>query len=509
VFVRKKKNKSGSVSVQVIDKSDGYRVVKTIGVARDPDEVARLFWQGKQFVREQKEVLQLKLFPLQSTEATAIASFIEQLSNSHIHTIGPELIFGTLFNRIGFNQIKDELFRHLVVARLAYPTSKLGTVDYLKRYQGIELKVDAIYRFLDKLAKSYQDQVEQIAYSYTKKLLKGKISVVFYDLTTLYFEAQSEDDLRRVGFSKDGKFNKPQIMLGLLVTTEGYPLGYELFAGNIFEGHTLIPAIRRLQDKFSLETPVIVADAGLLSKDNQQELTAAGYDYILGARIKNESDEIKRQILKLKLADKETAIINKTNTIRLVIGYSTKRDRKDQHNREKGLKRLEKKLKSGKLTKTHINNRGYNKYLQLKGKVDIAIDYQKFETDGKWDGLKGYLTTTNLNPQTIVKHYASLWQIEKAFRISKTDLRIRPIYHYRERRIQAHLSIAFAAYTVYKELERQLKKQQIPLSPSRAAQLTHTMYALDYTDPDTKESRQFILQMDGEQKQLYQAICQT
>jgi len=512
MFVREKKNNSGSISVQVVSKtSRKYKIVKTIGCSRNLDEISRLVIQAKQYINQASR--QLQLFSVKSSTELAIEAFIANLSNFNIVTMGPELIFGSLFDRIGLDKVDDELFRHLVIARLAYPTSKLGTVDYLQRYQHKRIEISQLYRFLDELADKHQEQIEKIIFNHTKQLLGGHVQVVFYDLTTLYFETESEDDLRKIGFSKDGKFNHPQIMMGLLTTTNGYPLGYELFSGNTFEGKTLIPAIQRLEEKFGLDKPVVVADAGLLSKSNLESLREAQYKYIIGARIKNESSKIKQQILNLNLSSQNPlGVISKHSNLRkkyltrLVVSYSATRVRKDQYNRKKGLRRLEKKVKTGKLTKSHINNRGYNKYLQLKGRVEIKIDYQKFEADSKWDGLKGYITNTKLKPETIITHYSNLWLIEKAFRISKTDLKIRPIYHYRQNRIEAHLSIVFAAYAVYKELERLLKKHHMPLSIKRAANLTHNMYALCYIDPETKLQKQIILQMDKEQKLLFKLI---
>ncbi len=247
MFVRKKKNGSGSISVQVIQKSKGkYAVVKTVGCARNPDETQRFVEQAKAFILSQQT--QLSLFPKDEASNGVIEDFVSGLSNSHIRTIGPELVFGALFDRIGFNIISDQLFRDLVMARLAYPTSKLKTVDYLYRYRGIRVDIDTVYRFLDKLQSSYKDKVEKVAYEHTKAHLKT-ISVVFYDMTTLYFEAEDEDDLRKIGFSKDGKFQHPQIMLGLLVGTGGYPIGYDIFEGNTFEGHTLLPTLRKIEKK--------------------------------------------------------------------------------------------------------------------------------------------------------------------------------------------------------------------------------------------------------------------
>jgi transposase len=326
-------------------------------------------------------------------------------------------------------------------------------------------------------------------------------------MTTLYFEASDEDDFRRIGFSKDGKFQNPQIMLGVLVGEKGYPIGYELFEGNTFEGHTLIPVLEKFQKRFNLNKPVIVADSGLLSKANIEQLIALEYEYIIGARIKHESQTIKDSILKFNLCeDGASDSIDKGNNQKLIITYSEKRAKKDAYNRQKGLKKLEKRVTSGKLTKEHINNRGYNKYLTLKSNIEVEIDYSKFEADAKWDGLKGDLTNTTLPNETVIKNYANLWQIEKAFRMSKTDLQIRPIYHFTKRRIEAHISISFVAYTIYKELERLLYKYDAPFSVNKAREIIHNIYQLEITLPDSQHKQEVLLNMDEEQQLLLKII---
>jgi len=414
-----------------------------------------------------------------------------------------------LYDKIGFNQVKEDLFRHLVISRLAFPLSKLKTTDYLYRYQGISIEISAVYRFLDKLNNKLKSQVEQIAYEYTKQILGDKISVVFYDMTTLYFEASDEDDLRKTGFSKDGKHSNPQIFLGLLVGLGGYAIGYDIFEGNTYEGHTLIPFLERISKKFNLKKTIVVADSGLLSKDNIEALEQENYQYILGARIKNETTAIKEKVLGAKYKDGQIKSIKKNDASRIIISYSDKRARKDAHSRERGLKRLEKRIKSGKLTKSSINNRGYNKYLKLEGEISIEIDYDKYKKDDKWDGLKGYITNSKLSGKQIIENYSNLWHIEKAFRMSKTDLRIRPIYHRLKHRIEAHICISFTAYSIYKELERVLYKEKSTLSLKRAAELTHNMYQITYTLPESKHIKSKLLKMDDQQAELFQIIMKN
>lgn len=195
-------------------------------------------------------------------------------------------------------------------------------------------------------------------------------------MTTLYFEAAEEDELRIPGFSKDGKHSCPQIYLGLLVTTGGNPIGYEVYEGNIFEGHTLIPVIEKLAAKHGFYHPIVIADAGLLTKENIRSLEKGGYKYIIGARPKNESATIKQAILGLHLKDGDVAILDRDEFSKLVVSMTQKRALKDARNREKGLSRLQKKIAKGKLTKANINNRGYNKYLKLEGKLQYPLTWK-------------------------------------------------------------------------------------------------------------------------------------
>lgn len=502
MFLRKLKNRSGSISVQIISKSSGkYHVYKTIGSSKNEQEIEKLYILGKQEI--ERISTQPKLFV--SENDTIIEQVFETLQNASIKTVGPEIIFGKIYDHIGFNAINEALFRHLVIARLAFPLSKLKTIEYLYRFQGVMMDIDAVYRFLDKLNNKLKTQVEQIAFAHTKKVLNDSISVVFYDMTTLYFEGSDEDDLRKTGFSKDGKHQSPQIYLGLLVGLGGYAIGYDIFEGSIYEGHTLIPFLEKTAKKFNLEKPIVVADAGLLSNDNIKALEDRKYEYIIGARIKNEQEKIKQQILGKKLKDGETMKITKT-TNRLIVAYANNRASKDEHNRKRGLQRLEKQIKKGKFTKSSINNKGYNKYLKMKGEMIIEIDYEKFNADKCWDGLKGYITNTKLKDKQVMENYKNLWYIEKAFRMSKTDLRIRPIYHRLQSRIEAHICISFTAYCIYKELERILYKEKSTLSLKKAAEVTHNMYEISYTLPESKHTKTKLLKMDDEQAQLYHII---
>ena len=512
MYIRRISNKTGTVSVQVISKHTGkYKVMRSFGTGRNEQEIVRLEEHARQFIIEQRGFVG-ELFS--NEEDDNLEDFLSTIENTQIQVIGPELIFGLLYDKIGYCTIRQEMFRHLVISRLFSPGSKLKTIDYLHRYQGIIYSKDKIYRFLDTLCKKadlsgkntetdIKAHVEEITFNHTKRVLRGKIAVAFYDMTTLYFEASDEDDLRKTGFSKDGKHQCPQIFLGLLTTNGGNPIGYEIFEGNIFEGHTFIPVLQNIEKRYALGKPIVVADAGLLSEDNRKSLENSGYKYVLGARVKSLKANLKEKIWSFNLQNNETKIIKQDDGVRLIVSMSDKRAKKDRNNREKGLARLQKRIQSGKLTKSNINNRGYNKYLKFEGELKITIDEEKFLADAAWDGIKGYVTNTRLTAKKVVEHYGNLWYIERAFRMNKTDLRIRPIYHHLRNRIEGHICICFIAYTILLEMERMIKHAKSKITLKRAQELTKTMYQLVYRLPKSRLTKTKILKMDNNQQELY------
>lgn len=542
MFIRKKPNKSGTVSVQVVEKTKTrkQRVVKSFGSAHPNDTATleKLMRSASSFLQE----MEGPALPHMYQEEDIIDDFIGSLSNTQVQVAGPELVFGTLYDRIGYGAIKNVMFRNLVVCRLFNPGSKLKTVDYMERYLHVSYSVDQIYRFLDNLcyrkekdhdnedgtsdagnghaaslpaahamqkSDDFKTQIENIAYSYTKKMVGDNISVCFYDMTTLYFETAEEDDLRKCGFSKDGKHSCPQIFLGLLVAGGGNPIGYEIYEGNISEGHTMIPLIRKLASRFGFEKPVVVADAGLLSKTNIAELTTDGYQYILGARPKSETEKVKEQILALDMKHGDVVEIRKEGGVRLVLSRTEKRARKDAHNRQRGLARLQKNIASGRLTKQNINNRGYNKYLRMEGEVTVSINMEKYEADTAWDGIKGYVTNTTLTAGEVIANYSNLWLIERAFRMNKFDLAVRPIFHRLRNRIEGHICICFTAYTIMLELERILKAAKSSITIYRAQELVKNMYAITYTLPRSKQTKRVFLSMNEEQEELCRLVPRT
>lgn len=297
MFLRRKPNKSGTVSVQFMSlRNATANMLYFKALARKG--LRKIFNSLEAKAREWMSRREGPKLSFSFEKDEIVESFVGSISNGQLQVVGPELVYGSLYNHIGYDKLGNDLFRHLVICRLFNPGSKLKTADYLERYLHVRVTTDRIYRMLDHLTcgeSGFKREVEQISYEYTRKVAGERITIVFYDMTTLYFEASDEDDLRKCGFSKDGKHSCPQIYLGLLVTTGGNPIGYE-----IFEGHTLIPVIEKLASRFGFAHPIVVADAGLLSKNNLKELESKGYKYILRRKAKERVPENQGQNPRLK-----------------------------------------------------------------------------------------------------------------------------------------------------------------------------------------------------------------
>jgi transposase len=448
-----------------------------VGVSSTPTAIEDLHREGLLWIKKRTGFPDMPdlftQYAKEKLEQDSIDFFFNHIENILLN--GPQLILHRVFGLIGFDRIEDNEFRQLVISRICHPLSKAATVDYLKSHFDEEVKLYQLYEYLDKLHDTQKDRVEQISVEHTRKILGGSVGLVFYDVTTLYFETDYGDELRKPGYSKDGKHACPQVVLGLLVSDGGYPLAYSIHEGNKYEGHTMLPIVEGFVQKFDLKDFIIVADSGLMNKDNIKLLEEGKYKYILGARIKNENEEVKEWIFSLQKKDGYFDELGKLPKSRLIVGYSENRAKKDAYNRNKGVKNLEKKYESGSITKDKINKRGYNKFLEISDDVTVKIDYAKVKDDERWDGWKGYMTNTDLPAEKIYEQYRSLWHVERAFRITKGRLELRPMFHFTEKRIKAHVCICFVAYKVYKELERILKTEKINISVDKVLEIAKTI----------------------------------
>lgn len=441
--IRKVKTASGATAVQVV----GYRnrkvvVIKHIGSGHSKEEVSALVGSAEVWVA--KNSSQNSLFPKEK-KRTLVLSSARYLGVRHELT---RSALRFVAENAGFLALGDFPV-DLAIMRLVKPSSKLRAIELLRKYFGVKYTERTIYRSLPKL-KDRKTEVETIAVSFAKEGLGDDFSFVLYDVTTLYFETFGADDLRVPGFSKDNKSNQPQIVVGLLVTREGFPIGYEVFRGNTFEGKTMLPVLLAFTATHGVKTPTVVADAAMISQENIGLLEKHSLSYIVGARIANASLATIKTASEV-LAGKDGATSRfKTDHGDLVCSFSVKRYRKDKAEMEKQIVKARAfvaKREPGKRAKFVACAKGRDVYTlhdALIEKTTLLL------------GIKGYYTNipeTKLGNEKIIERYHDLWHVEKSFRIAKSDLETRPIFHRKEDAIRAYMVVCFIALAMGKYIE--------------------------------------------------------
>lgn len=441
LHVRKIKSSSGNTCVQVTSRPNRRtKVIKHIGTAKSDQELSILIKEANKFIEDY-----LGLQPLFAEDDTS--KLLDRVvANKIYHLYAYEFLKG-IYDLIGYGHLENDLIRDLVIIRIIEPVSKLKSIKLLSEYFDIHYTERQLYHGLKKSAK-LKELSESISIEHARKHLDFNFTVVFYDVTTLYFEAFEEDDLRKCGFSKDNKFNQPQVLIALIVDRNGYPVGYEIFEGNKFEGHTILPVILEFKKKYKIQNLTVVADAAMLSRNNLEELSNNDLKYIVGARLANLPIETIKSISgELNKQNGKIVSINSDNNF-LLCDFSKKRASKDKSNREKQIHRakllLENPSKASKKSK-YLKNILPNKY-ELNN--DLIKKAELLE------GIKGYCTNiTKESPELLIARYKELWKIEKSFRIAKSDLKFRPVFHWKKAGIESHVIIVFISLSMAKYLE--------------------------------------------------------
>lgn len=492
-------------SVQIVESvrvgnKVSQKIVRYVGVAFDDNELeqlkslaesikTKLAADGQQNLFGPEKLAQLKKQKESVKEKDSDYEVnLKNLVEEQRVVAGIHAVYGSLFDQLGYGTVlanparhksSVNIYRDIVLARIANPRSKMASVEMLEEDFGIALNLNNVYRMMDKLDEKAIERLNDLVYKNTLTLFQNKIDVIFFDCTTLYFETFQEDSLRKNGYSKDLKFNQPQVLLALMVTKEGLPIGYQAFDGAIYEGHTLIPALKELKKKYRIDKVIFVADAGMMNNNNLLKLEEEKIEYIVGARLKNLPGDLQKQILNPRNYQavkntKEGYEIGRfaCQDKQLIVSYSETRARKDAADRRKAIEKLRKKLAKQTTAKEYLTNHGYRKYLKVNGTSSIELDEEKIQSASRWDGLHGVMTNAaELSDQEILKQYNNLWQVENAFRLTKHDLKVRPVFHWVPRRVKAHLAISFTAYALVKHLEYIVKLQYRKLSPEKIRQV--------------------------------------
>lgn len=529
MFIRVKTSKnSPKKSVQIVESyrnekdQPRQRIVRHMGTAFTDKELERL----KDFAEYEKARIESEkapsLFKPEQLAEMAIEARkniddkplrvnLKNLREQARITTGIHEAFGTVYNQLGFDKLLGARkkascrnLHHMVMARIANPDSKLGSVRDLSQDFGIDISVDSVYRMMDTIDTKVIEKAQRCAYDSAKGLLGDDISLLFYDCTTLYFESFTEDELKNNGYSKDMKFNQPQIVLGLLATSEGLPVGYEVFPGNQYEGHTLKTIIPKIKARYNLKRIIFTADSAMLSKDNLDYLETEQLEYIVAARLKNLSQLWISRITGLK---ESLRSFDYGRGRRLIITYSDILARKNKYDRDKAIDKLRAKLEKSKNPASLISNYGYKKFMKLTGDAAVEIDEDKYEQAGIFDGLHGIITNVkDLSDNDIVEHYRGLWQIEECFRISKHDLKIRPIYHWTPKRIRAHILICFMALSCTRNLAYRVKLRFEAISIARMVNALNHIQLSILTD--SSDGSKYVLpsKFNEDAKKIYETL---
>lgn len=424
-------------------------LVKHLGTARTPVEATQLTTAAQSFINETRIRSGVLSFFDTRYSQSELAALMGRLTFREARDSLAYRFFRYFYRTIGGDGIADACFRDLVIARIVEPASKRKTREILEQRFGIRYSLTTIYRTLQG-AHGRRERIEAIVTRFLTQTLQEDVTVLFFDVTTLYFEATDADDFRRYGFSKDHRSDQPQIVVGLTVTRSGMPIAHRVFPGNTFEGHTMLPALMDIFERMASDTAVIVADSAMLSHDNMEQLEEKKLRYIVGARLANLSQARFAAIATtLPRTHGATVRLPYGNGRVLIVSYSVKRAAKDRHDREKHVKRAEEALKDP----SRIPRR-YKYVTVTKQEKRYRLNVALIERAKQLEGVKGYITNAvDLSDTEVIEKYAALWQVEKAFRMSKSDLMARPVFHTLQASIEAHLLIVFTALVVSRYVE--------------------------------------------------------
>jgi transposase len=420
------------------------------------------------------------------------------------YNYGFPLIINYLLDHYGLNDVLENIKRKhkltfsltdivtlLLCNRWSDPLSKLGVYNTQNEFLGLQpMKLHWLYRSLDKLALA-SEELQKHIYNKNIKLLDYELDVVFYDVTTFYFDSDYEepDALRQKGFGKDGKIGNTQILLALLIDKHRNPIGYELYSGDTYEGHTLVDGLKKLKEKYKINKVVVVADSGMLNNDNLLAINENGYEFIVGERLKNLPKKVKAELLdrnnyKLMTIEKHGKIDEKIvlsyhivthNDRKILCTYSEKRAKKDRIEREKKIEKAKEMMKKP----TQLGKKAAIYY--LKGnqvntdtgevadpkitKIIYELDQKKIEIAAQYDGLKAIATSDKtLTNEDILLKYKELYQIEQSFRTFKSFLETRPMFHWTDERIKGHFCMCYLSFALLNYLQQKLKANNLDYS---------------------------------------------
>jgi len=460
-----------------------------------------------------------------------------------VHEVAGHLYDELKYTTVLKNERYSKILKDLVLCRISNPQSKLKTSNILKRYYMKEHDLDAIYRTMDEVFGKIDD-IRLATFEATASLLPGEVDVILFDVTTLHFESIKEDELRRFGYSKNFRFNTTQVVLALATNTDGLPIGYELFEGNKAEVKTLIDTIDEWKKKFKIKDVCFIGDRAMFREGNLKAMEERNYKYIVAAKLRSLPDVMQEKLMQegnysktvatgtfswlgdfcyhqddvARLEEAEASsreikkyreLIENNKNRRFVVSYNTKRAWHDYKKRKSLLGKVEKQLtQTSSNTAKLVSNAAVKKYTSSEGKAKSSIDEAKVESDARWDGFHGVITNIEKGTTTlahILGQYRRLVKIEECFRINKTDLKMRPIYHFKPERIRAHIAICYMAFALVRQLEYRTKLLK-KLSVASIIEELNSVQSSIYIHKVTKDRYRMPGSFSNEARKIYSAI---
>ena len=538
MYVREKKH-SKHTSVQLVKSvRDGdkvrQKVVRYIGSARDADSLEKLRMLAQIQLEQLRQDSVPSLFPAEELAKAAVAAprhcnkrstsiNLEDLDCQRVSVAGIHDVYGQVYDELFGDLLSTRrsraapVLREVVLARIANPCSKRSTVAELERRFGVSIALSKVYRMMDRLTPEVLKKIERRAWHAARQLEGGEIRLTLFDCTTVYFESMAEDELRSKGYSKDGKPHRVQVLLGLLSSCDGQPLGWRIYPGSAWEGAALADAVEKIRCEYEVQRVVVVADAGMDTADNRALLDSCELPYVLGARLKSQSRSVQRQVLDASRyrnfdgpncePGSRWQEIPLPGGPRLVVHYSPKRARKDARDRERGIEKLTRKFGRGKSLKKLASPRGYARFLKVQGDAEVSLDRDKIAEAAQWDGLAGIVSSIAECPAPqLLSHYRRRWRIENTFRVAKHDLKVRPVFHWSQPRIQAHFAICFMALCCVRNLEARLRLMGKHYSPKQIHNELCNRLVCIHRNRKTGQRYAVPAGSTSEQKAIYRAV---
>jgi len=483
MFVRRQVKADGTNIITIVDKSTGkYKMFKYIGQSKDPLEADKMEMQARQMLSQMSDP-ELPLFS--AGVDSAIMDFVESSEKNNLQMVGPEIVYGSIYDSLGYGALKNVMLRSMVVSRCFSGGSAMDTVDYLSQYTKNDYPLSDVYSTLDAVCYRSKEDLKdtaRLALERVNLTKPNKEQQYYLFVDFLPYEDPTLDQLALLKRKKVPASSPMKVCLLVLVDSTGSPVGYDTCTAAALKGKRLYSLASSLVKRYSLEMDwlTIVAGTDILSKAVIEVFEKKNIKYLMSTGLKHGS-----------VSDDQSSLMARNASLAA----------QDAKKRELALEKLQKKIDLGQVTPANINNKGNNRFLKLEGDK-IVIDTEKVAQESKLDGMQVYSSNLDCSSDEILSLYATLDKVKGAFCMNRADLLFRPVIHRAKNRIEGHICLCFMAYAISCKLESLLSKEGISMAEAKDA-ITN-MLQLDYTVQENDRRKRTLVRMDSVQKKLYE-----